>query len=62
MPHGDAELGAFVPRSTFFDQGRFWPMPAWIGRPRCGSTSCGRLTCTPQKSTSVLSGAASSPK
>ena len=23
MPHGDTELGAFVPRSTFFDQGRF---------------------------------------
>ena len=23
MPHGDSELGAFVPRSTFFDQGRF---------------------------------------
>ena len=23
MPHGDAEIGVFTPRSTFFDQGRF---------------------------------------
>ena len=23
MPHGDADIGVFTPRSTFFDHGRF---------------------------------------